>query len=96
MMDSEDKKIDIEGVDPRELYGPQNIYLEQMQELHPNLKIIARGSALTVLGPRSDSEQFRKRLDGLIAYYLKYGYISKESVQQAFFDRGDRTRRSRR
>lgn len=38
MMDSEDKKIDIEGVDPRELYGPQNIYLEQMQELHPNLK----------------------------------------------------------
>ena len=84
MMDSEDKKIDIEGVDPRELYGPQNIYLEQMQELHPNLKIIASGSALTVLGPRSDSEQFRKRLDGLIAYYLKYGYISKESVQQAF------------
>ena len=84
MMDSEDKKIDIEGVDPRELYGPQNIYLEQMQELHPNLKIIARGSALTVLGPRSDSERFRKRLDGLIAYYLKYGYISKESVQQAF------------
>ena len=67
MMDSEDKKIDIEGVDPRELYGPQNIYLEQMQELHPNLKIIARGSALTVLGPRSDSERFRKRLDGLIA-----------------------------
>ena len=84
MMDSEDKKIDIEGVDPRELYGPQNIYLEQMQELHPNLKIIARGSSLTVLGPRSDSERFRKRLDGLIAYYLKYGYISKESVQQAF------------
>ena len=84
MMDSEDKKIDIEGVDPRELYGPQNIYLEQMQELHPNLKIIARGSARTVLGPRSDSERFRKRLDGLIAYYLKYGYISKESVQQAF------------
>ena len=84
MMDSEDKKFDIEGVDPRELYGPQNIYLEQMQELHPNLKIIARGSSLTVLGPRSDSERFRKRLDGLIAYYLKYGYISKESVQQAF------------
>ena len=38
MMDSEDKKIDIEGVDPRELYGPQNIYLEQMQELHPTSK----------------------------------------------------------
>ena len=55
MMDSEDKKIDIEGVDPRELYGPQNIYLELRQVLHPFLKFIARGSALTVLGPRSYS-----------------------------------------
>ena len=44
MMDSVEKKIDIEGVDPRELYGPQNVFLEQMQELHPHLKIIARGS----------------------------------------------------
>lgn len=78
------KKIEIEGVDPRELYGPQNIFLEQFQELHPNLKIVARGSSLTVLGAASDSDRFQKRLEGLIAYYLKYGYISKESVQQAF------------
>ena len=35
MMDSEDKKIDFEGVDPRALYGTQNIYDEQMHELHP-------------------------------------------------------------
>lgn len=53
MMDSEDKKIDIEGVDPRELYGPQNIYLEQMQELHPNLKIIARGSRSRCSAPEA-------------------------------------------
>ena len=84
MMDSEDKKIDIEGVDPRELYGPQNIYLEQMQELHPNLKIIARGSALTVLGPRSDSERFRKRLDGLIAYYLNTAISPKNRYNRLF------------
>ena len=83
MMDSEDKKIDIEGWIPGAVRPPE--YLPRTDAgLHPNLKIIARGSALTVLGPRSDSERFRKRLDGLIAYYLKYGYISKESVQQAF------------
>ena len=94
MMDSEDKKIDIEGVDPRELYGPQNIYLEQMQELHPNLKIIARGSALTVLGPRSDSERFRKRLDDRLLPQIRL-YLQRVGTT-GFFDRGDRTRRSRR
>ncbi len=84
MTESVDKKIEIEGVDPRELYGPQNIFLEQIRELHPHLKIIARGSALTVLGSKSESERFQKRLDGLIAYYLKYGHISKEVIRQAF------------
>ena len=71
MTESVDKKIEIEGVDPRELYGPQNLFLGQIRELHPHLKIIARGSALTVLGSKSESERFQKRLDGLIAYYLK-------------------------
>ena len=84
MTESVDKKIEIEGVDPRELYGPQNLFLEQIRELHPHLKIIASGSALTVLGSKSESERFQKRLDGLIAYYLKYGHISKEVIQQAF------------
>ena len=84
MTESVDKKIEIEGVDPRELYGPQNLFLDQIRELHPHLKIIARGSALTVLGSKSESERFQKRLDGLIAYYLKYGHISKEVIQQAF------------
>ena len=67
MMDSEDKKIDIEGVDPRELYGPQNIYLEQMQELHPNLKIIAPAAARPARGPRRDSDRVRKGLEVFIA-----------------------------
>lgn len=84
MTESVDKKIEIEGVDPRELYGPQNLFLDQIRELHPHLKIIARGSALTVLGSKSESERFQKRLDELIAYYLKYGHISKEVIQQAF------------
>ena len=83
MMDSEDKKIDIEGVDPRELYATQNIPRTDAgvasQPQNHRSRICAHGAR-----PRSDSEQFRKRLDGLIAYYLKYGYISKESVQQAF------------
>lgn len=83
MMDSEDKKIDIEGWIPGSCTAPE--YLPRTDAgVASQPQIIARGSALTVLGPRSDSEQFRKRLDGLIAYYLKYGYISKESVQQAF------------
>jgi len=84
MTDAVGKEIPIEGVDPRELYGAQNVYLEQIKELHPQLKLIARGSSLKVLGPESAVARFEKRLEGLAAYYLKYGHISTEVVAQAF------------
>lgn len=48
------------------------------------MKIVARGSSLKVLGPRAETERFEKHLDGLVAYYLKYGHISSEVVSQAF------------
>ena len=83
-METTDKEILIEGVDPRELYGPQNWYLEQIKTLHPGLKIVARGSILKVLGSKAEQERFERRVEGLVAYYLKYGHISKEVVAQAF------------
>ena len=78
------REIVIEGVDPRELYGAQNCYLEQMKALHPNLKIVARGSSLKVIGTKVEQERFERRIEGLVAYYLKYGHISKEVISQAF------------
>ena len=84
MTEAVGREILVEGVDPRELYGAQNVYLDQIRELHPQLKIVARGSSLKVLGPRAETELFEKHLDGLVAYYLKYGHISSEVVSQAF------------
>ncbi len=77
-------EIEIEGVDPRELYGPQNVYLDRIKSLHPALRIVARGSALRVFGSETEVGRFRKRIEGLAAYYLKYGHISSEVVDQCF------------
>ncbi|WP_295937925.1 PhoH family protein, partial [uncultured Alistipes sp.] len=84
MTEAVGKEIMIEGVDPRELYGPQNVYLEQIKSLHPSLKIVARGSSLKVLGSESETRRFDKHMEGLVAYYLKYGHISAQVVDQAF------------
>ena len=84
MTESVGREILIEGVDPRELYGPRNAYLEQIKSLHPALKIVARGSALKVLGPEAETRRFAKRVDSLVAYYLKYGHISSQVIDQCF------------
>ena len=78
------KEIAVDGVDVRELYGAQNVYLEQIRALHPALKIVARGSSLKVLGSEAETQRFGRHMEGLVAYYLKYGHISSEVIGQAF------------
>lgn len=79
-----EKEILLEGVDPREFYGPANANLNAMIDLSPKVKVIARGSTIKVLGDQGEVELFEKRLRGLIDYFTKYHHISKEVVRQAF------------
>ncbi len=78
------KEIAIEGADVRELYGAQDVYLEQIRSLSPKVKLVARGSSLRVLGAARDVEAFERKMNALVDYYIKYGHISKEVVAQAF------------
>ena len=82
--ESINKEILIEGVDTRELYGAQDVYVEQMRALSPTVKIVARGSSLKVLGAKRDVEAFERKMNALVEYYIKYGHISREVVAQAF------------
>jgi phosphate starvation-inducible PhoH-like protein len=82
--ESINKEIILEGVDPRELYGAQDVYVELMRELSPRVKVVARGSSLKVLGAKRDVESFERKIGALVAYYVKYGHISNEVVTQAF------------
>ncbi|MBQ3149206.1 MAG: PhoH family protein [Alistipes sp.] len=83
-VESINKEILIEGVDTRELYGAQDVYVEQMRALSPTVKIVARGSSLKVLGAKRDVEAFERKMNSLVEYYIKYGHISREVVAQAF------------
>ncbi len=83
-MSETSNEIILEGVDPRELYGAKNVYLEQLKELHPQLKIVARGASLKVFGSEEERNRFEMQLGRLVAYYQKYGHISAEVVSQAF------------
>ncbi len=74
----------IDGVDPRELFGAQDTYLEMIREQYPALRIVARGSKMKVMGEERLIEQFVKRFEQFEAYYDKYGHVSKEVIRQCF------------
>lgn len=78
------REIELEGIDPRELYGAHESHLAQMRELHPELRITARGSTLKVFGSEELTARFERRLEGLVLYYQKYGHISESVIEQSF------------
>ncbi len=79
-----EKTIHIDGVDPRELFGAQDTYLEMIREQYPALRIVARGSKIKIMGEERLIEQFVKRFEQFEAYYDKYGHVSKEVIRQCF------------
>ena len=79
-----EKTIYIDGVDPRELFGAQDTYLEMIREQYPALRIVARGSKMKVMGEERLIEQFVKKFEQFEAYYDKYGHVSKEVIRQCF------------
>ncbi|MBQ3255707.1 MAG: PhoH family protein [Rikenellaceae bacterium] len=79
-----EKTIHIDEVDPRELFGAQDTYLELIRDRYPALRIVARGSKVKIMGEERLIEQFVKRFEQFEAYYDKYGHVSKEVIRQCF------------
>ena len=62
------REIIIEGVDARELYGAQDAYLDEMRELCPKLKIVARGDKIKAIGAKGDIATFERKMQALVEY----------------------------
>lgn len=74
--------IQLSDVDPVELFGPANQYIDYMNSKFGELRIVVRGSQIKVIGPENLAQRYAGRLDALKAYLLKYGHISREVVDQ--------------
>ncbi len=74
--------ITIDSIDPRDLFGPNNSYIDQINLKFPTLKVIVRGSTLRVLGSPQQTMEYQKRLNSLIAYLHRYGHLSPAIIDK--------------
>ena len=79
-----EKVILLEGIDPVEFYGLADANIEKIGGKFPKLKIVARGSAIKVMGEESEIVRFDKKLAELLAYYERYGHISPQVIDQIY------------
>jgi phosphate starvation-inducible PhoH-like protein len=71
---------------PLEIYGPGDKYLNEIKELFPKLKIIARGELIKLIGEEKEIRQFEKRFDLLLIHYDRFGKVNEDIVKQIMGD----------
>mgnify|MGYP000401623815 CR=1 FL=1 len=79
-----EKVIQLEGIDPIELYGSGNSNIGRISSKFPKLKVIARGSAIKVMGDAGEIDRFDRKLTELIDYFSRYGHLSGEVIDQIY------------
>ena len=75
-----EKKIPVDPVDVMELYGVNNDNINFLGQLFPQLKLIARGTDLRVIGEEDQIGQFADFFDQMQQYYHRYGRLRSDDL----------------
>ena len=77
-----EKVIELNQVDPIQLYGVKDIHLDLIKKRFPKLKIIARGDRIKVVGEADEVNQFDIVMQVLLDTYSKRGAITESTIEQ--------------
>jgi phosphate starvation-inducible PhoH-like protein len=76
-----EKTIYLEGIDPLNLYGANNVLLDKIISYFPKLKIVGRGHELIVIGNENEIESFEEKVELLITFFHKYNKLTSGDIE---------------
>jgi phosphate starvation-inducible PhoH-like protein len=71
-----EKLIYLEGVDPVDFYGVNNVRFNKFIELFPDLKIVSRGNEIRISGKKERLVDFEERVDLFLRYLRKFETVT--------------------
>lgn len=81
-----EKNIEIEGINPAELFGVNNANLAAIKRFFPKLKIVSRGNVLTIAGDQEVMDVFDKKFQMILNYFHKFNNITENAIEQIMLD----------
>ncbi len=79
--------IELTEISPRQFFGEQNANINQLKELFPKLKIVARGNKIKAFGDEEVLEEFDKRIAMLLDHFAKYNKIDENVIERVMLSR---------
>src|SRR2546421_12396769 len=84
-----EKTIALDSVEPLEILGANDSRLNQIKKHFPELRIIARGYSLKVIGSAEEIGRFEKKLKLLFEHYHKTGVLTEAVIERLLGQTGD-------
>lgn len=84
----QEKKIEIQGINPVELFGVNNSKLKHIKSFFPKLKIISRGNILSITGEEEIIDEFERKFDLIIRHFNKYNIVTENNIDNLMLEEG--------
>ena len=75
-----EKHIVIDEIDPRVLYGANNVYLRMLKALYPKLRIVARDNVIKAIGDELAISDFEGTIQLLVSRCAKYNTLREADI----------------
>ena len=79
-----EKTIYLEEIDPVDIYGVNNKLFDLLTGFFPNMKVIARGSEISLRGSISDVKKFEEKIEILIEKRLLKSRLNEDDINSLF------------
>ena len=79
--------IPIDTFNPVEFFGVNDSNLEVIRKNFPELKLVARGNEIKVIGDEKNIHLFSEKINRLIQHYQKFGSLTSDNVEHFLSDK---------
>jgi phosphate starvation-inducible PhoH-like protein len=73
--------ITLEGINPIEFWGIDDVNLNLLKKSFPKLRIVVRGEALKAIGDEEMLQNFQKKIQILIAHFEKFNQLTEGDIR---------------
>lgn len=84
-----EKQIILEGIDPLEFYGINNVKINLIKTYFPKIKITARGNSLYLQGEEKELRFFEKKFSNILDHYYQFNILTEEIIGQILLNEYD-------
>ena len=81
-----EKVLEINSINPLDLYGANNKKLTFIKQFFPKLKIVARGNQLKLIGEEVVIHHFEEKFDLMLQHFNKYQRLTPSNIERIIMD----------